>query len=238
MVGLRTGEHGANVLRRVSHRFLWLLPRIIGGMLAAMTVYLFGEVVRKESGIVFFIPVVVMIAECAAMQAVTLSIVNGHIVRKRSRRIWQEVALTWLLTFLSAAFVALLFAIKTAEVSLGLPLEQFGIVPRTVRGLIGIVFSPLLHGNLHHLWANAVPLFVLLVLLFSNPQYHPGPTLALIWLASGLGTWLIGRGGAIQEPAHRIPRVRSGLGPLLDGTHGRGVGEARQGRSSTLQGEA
>ena len=105
---------------------------------------------------------------------------------------------------ISAGFIALLFAIKAAEVWFGLPLEQFGIVPRTVRGLIGILFSPILHGNLHHLWANAVPLFVLLVLLLSNPQYHPGRTLALIWLASGIGTWLIGRGGAVHIGASSI----------------------------------
>ena len=106
MVGMRTGEHGAKALRRVSHRFLWLLIRMIGALVAALTVYLFGGVVRKNAGIVFFIPAVVMIAECAAMQAVTLSIVNGHMVRQQIGRLWQEVGLAWLVTIIGAAFVS------------------------------------------------------------------------------------------------------------------------------------
>ena len=45
-------------------------------------------------------------------------------------------------------------------------LRMLGIVPRTLPGLLGIVFCPLLHVNLAHLLANVLPLFVLLVLLF------------------------------------------------------------------------
>lgn len=104
----------------------------------------------------------------------------------------------------SAAFIAVLFAVKGVELLFALPLEQFGILPRTIRGLPGILFSPLLHGNLHHLLANSVPLFVLLVLLLSNPQYRPYRALGLIWLASGFGTWLIGRGGAVHIGASSI----------------------------------
>jgi membrane associated rhomboid family serine protease len=104
----------------------------------------------------------------------------------------------------SAAMVASLFLVKGLEVLFRLPLEQFGIVPRTVRGLVGILFSPLLHGNMHHLLANSVPLFVLLILLLSNPKYHPYRALALIWIASGAGTWLIGRGGAVHIGASSI----------------------------------
>jgi membrane associated rhomboid family serine protease len=100
--------------------------------------------------------------------------------------------------------VAVLFLIKGIEILLHLPLEQFGIIPRTLRGLEGIVFSPLLHGNMHHLLANSVPLFVLLVILLSNPNYHPYRTLTLIWIASGAGTWLIGRGGSIHIGASSI----------------------------------
>ena len=90
--------------------------------------------------------------------------------------------------------VGVLFAIKAIEVALHVSLESFGIVPRTEHGLIGIVFSPLLHANWDHLLSNSVPLFVLLILLLSNVQYRPYRTLALIWVVSGLGTWTIGRG--------------------------------------------
>jgi membrane associated rhomboid family serine protease len=106
--------------------------------------------------------------------------------------------------FISALFIGVLFLIRGIENLFHLPLERFGIIPRTLPGLVGILFSPLLHGNMHHLLANSVPLFVLLVLLLSNPRYHPYRTLALIWIASGLGTWLIGRGDAVHIGASSI----------------------------------
>ncbi|HVR34632.1 MAG TPA: rhomboid family intramembrane serine protease [Methylomirabilota bacterium] len=83
-------------------------------------------------------------------------------------------------------------------------LDGLGILPRTPRGLIGIVFSPMLHVNLAHFLANAVPLFVLLVLLFWDRHYHPELTLIMIWIASGLGTWLIGRGDTIHIGASSL----------------------------------
>lgn len=97
---------------------------------------------------------------------------------------------------LQAAFllVGLMFLIKAVEVVVPVSFAGYGIIPRNEHGLIGIVFSPLLHGNAQHLLANAAPLLVLLTLLFWDRKYHPWRTLAFIWLASGLGTWLIGRG--------------------------------------------
>jgi membrane associated rhomboid family serine protease len=104
----------------------------------------------------------------------------------------------------SAVMVSLLFLVKGVEIVFGLPLMNFGIVPRTEWGLIGIVCSPLLHANLNHLIANALPLFVLLILLLSDRRYRPVRTLTLIWLASGLGTWLIGRGQSVHIGASAI----------------------------------
>jgi membrane associated rhomboid family serine protease len=83
-------------------------------------------------------------------------------------------------------------------------LQGYGIRPRTVGGLVGVAFSPLLHANLAHLAANATPMFVLLVFLFWDRHYYPKRTLAVIWIASGLGTWLIGRGGAVHIGASSV----------------------------------
>jgi membrane associated rhomboid family serine protease len=102
----------------------------------------------------------------------------------------------------SAALVAALFLVAGLEHYF--PLQRFGILPRTGTGLLGILFAPLLHASLHHLLANAVPLFVLLVLVLSNRAYHPYRTLGWIWFASGLGTWLIGRGNAVHIGASSI----------------------------------
>jgi membrane associated rhomboid family serine protease len=99
---------------------------------------------------------------------------------------------------LSAFLVCLLYAILAVNLVFHLGLSRFGIVPRTGFGLLGIVFSPLLHAGWGHLMANAIPLFILLVLLFADRHYYPARTLALIWIGSGLGTWIIGRGGSVH----------------------------------------
>ncbi len=93
----------------------------------------------------------------------------------------------------SFTIVSLMFVVLGVEYAFHVNLGSFGIRPRTEVGLPGILFAPLLHAGLQHLLANAVPLFVLLVLLLSNPGYRPYSTLAWVWLASGAGTWLIGR---------------------------------------------
>lgn len=104
----------------------------------------------------------------------------------------------------SLALVAAMFVIVLLDSWLPLHLTRFGIVPRTASGLWGILCGPLLHANMGHFAANAVPLLVLLLLLTGNPRYRPGATLTWIWLGSGLGTWLIGRGPAVHLGASSL----------------------------------
>jgi len=103
----------------------------------------------------------------------------------------------------SVKLVSVLFAVGLLTL-LAPGLKGFGIWPRTVHGLVGVLFSPLLHANGTHLLANALPLLVLLALLFGDRHYRPVRTLALIWAASGVGTWLIGRSGAVHLGASSI----------------------------------
>lgn len=108
----------------------------------------------------------------------------------------------------SALLVSVLFMVEGADLLLQRQshrtLAGLGIVPRTVPGLLGIAFSPLLHASPAHLLANALPLFVLLVLLFWDRHYYPVLTLASIWFFSGLGTWLIGRASEDGRPVVHI----------------------------------
>src|SRR5256885_11232737 len=108
----------------------------------------------------------------------------------------------------SALMISLLFLVEVSDLILHhekhATLAGFGIVPRTVPGLVGIAFSPLLHASAAHLLANALPLFILLVLLFWDRHYYPVLTLSSIWFFSGLGTWLIGRGDTVHIGASSI----------------------------------
>lgn len=69
----------------------------------------------------------------------------------------------------------------------------FGIYPRTVWGLLGILFSPFLHGDFKHLLFNSIPLFILTEILLVNGHPFFYKVSILIILISGLATWLFGR---------------------------------------------
>ena len=70
-------------------------------------------------------------------------------------------------------------------------LVRYGITPRHVDGLLGILFAPFLHGNWAHLSANTVPFLILgwLVMLYGVQDFWI--TTVISALVAGLGTWLI-----------------------------------------------
>ena len=77
----------------------------------------------------------------------------------------------------------------------GSVLNVLGTVPRSKRGLLGIIFSWSLHGNFNHLFFNSLPLFSLSLLLMSfNPTMFYNATILII-LLEGLSVWLFARRG-------------------------------------------
>lgn len=90
-------------------------------------------------------------------------------------------------------FVALLWVLELIDtLFLNQYLNRFGIIPRTTTGLRGILFAPLLHGNLAHLAANTAPLFILGLLVMLRSLRVFGQVTASSWLVGGTGTWLTG----------------------------------------------
>ena len=69
-------------------------------------------------------------------------------VKTQFRILCELVACTW-----SLGFVNLVLCQGA--------LNGLGIRPRTQRGLLGILFSPFLHGDWDHLAANTIPFFIL-----------------------------------------------------------------------------
>jgi membrane associated rhomboid family serine protease len=90
------------------------------------------------------------------------------------------------------AFVGFIWLVFVIEYIPGLHLENYGIVPRTARGLIGILTAPFLHVNLGHITSNTIPLIVLLVLLAGSRAATWAIVLAIV-LLSGALLWLLGR---------------------------------------------
>ena len=74
-------------------------------------------------------------------------------------------------------------------------IRAFAIVPQAHWGWLGAFSAPLLHGSLEHLAANAFSVLVLGTVAGTVFPQATRRALPLIWLGSGLGTWLIASDG-------------------------------------------
>jgi membrane associated rhomboid family serine protease len=75
------------------------------------------------------------------------------------------------------------------------PILLLGIIPRTLHGLPGIIFAPLLHGSFNHLFFNTIPLLVLAnFILIGGLNYFIFVTL-FITITSGALVWCFGKPG-------------------------------------------
>lgn len=90
-------------------------------------------------------------------------------------------------------FVLVIWSVFLIEIRFGLDFTQWGVRPRTIKGLRGIFCSPFIHSGMTHLWHNTTPLIVLSAALFYFYRRISWSVLGWIILLSGLGTWLIGR---------------------------------------------
>lgn len=92
----------------------------------------------------------------------------------------------------SASFVAIIWIVQTINYLLGGLLTNFGIHPRDMYGLAGIIFAPFLHANWAHLISNSLACAVLLFLVAFGGRQAAWLSSVIIALVAGLGTWLIG----------------------------------------------
>ncbi len=93
----------------------------------------------------------------------------------------------------AAGFVALIWLVPL--LGWGLELERFGIRPRELIGLPGILFAPLLHADFNHLIANSLPLLVLGTMMLHVYPYAAFRVLPAVYLGPGIAAWLFGRQG-------------------------------------------
>ena len=91
-------------------------------------------------------------------------------------------------------FVLLLWALEIVDQLLfSGALDSFGVRPRTVSGLWGILWAPFLHGGFQHLLANTGPILILgSIVMLSRPLHDFFTVTFLVILIGGIGTWLIG----------------------------------------------
>lgn len=95
-------------------------------------------------------------------------------------------------------FAAVLWAVQIVNTVTGFYLIRlFGIEPRQVEGLDGVLFAPLLHADFGHLFSNTLPLAVLGFLAFLEGAKRFVVAVGTSWLSSGIGVWVFGGGVTI-----------------------------------------
>ncbi len=113
------------------------------------------------------------------------------------------------------AFLGTMWVVEIFDWLLQAHFDVYGIIPRHIIGLRGIIFAPFLHGDFSHLMANTVPFFSLgWLVMLRRTQDFIAVTLMVMGFG-GLGTWLI---GDLFEMAQREqPTVHIGASILIFG---------------------
>lgn len=101
----------------------------------------------------------------------------------------------FLAVYITLLLIAVLWFVKIAELLFELPLTNYGIRPRQVEGLVGILTTGFLHANFVHLISNSIALLVVMPMLYYF--YRPVALKILVagYLMTGIFTWVIAAGG-------------------------------------------
>jgi membrane associated rhomboid family serine protease len=100
--------------------------------------------------------------------------------------------------------VVVLWAVELANALLNQGLNQFGIHPRDINQLQGILFAPFLHGSWWHLIGNTFPLVILSWLIMAKDRSEWIAVTILTAIASGFGTWLFGGANTVHIGASGV----------------------------------
>lgn len=97
---------------------------------------------------------------------------------------------------LALAFVVLLWLVQVLLSGPGIDVGDFGVRPRDVMGLLGILTAPFVHGGYVHLIDNSVPLAVLgTAMLYLYPR-SSRIVLPAVYLGPGIAVWLFAHPGS------------------------------------------
>jgi membrane associated rhomboid family serine protease len=102
------------------------------------------------------------------------------------------------------ALVASMWVLEVVDVAVDHRLDRYGIEPRDVDGLDGVVAAPFLHVGFGHLLANTVPFVVMGAVIALEGARRLVLVTVIVALASGLGTWLVAAEGTIHVGASGI----------------------------------
>jgi len=99
----------------------------------------------------------------------------------------------YLSLYVPVLLIVVIWTVFALDQILDLELFYWGIYPRNLSGLKGIIFSPFIHGNLKHIIANSIPVLVLTTGLFYFYRDLAFKVLIFSILISNLLVWGMAR---------------------------------------------
>lgn len=105
----------------------------------------------------------------------------------------------WLRPFVVVAvLVAAMWALEIVDLMPGVALDSYGIRPRSLVGLRGIVFAPFLHNGIAHVLSNTIPFLILGWLIAASGTARFVHVTVIVAVVGGVGTWLTGASGSVH----------------------------------------
>ena len=87
----------------------------------------------------------------------------------------------------------IIWSVKIFEIVFDYDFTEYGVLPRKFNGLVGILFSPLIHSDVNHLLSNSLPVIILCLLIFNFYSQIAKKIFIYLYFISGLWLWCIGR---------------------------------------------
>ncbi|MDG1779768.1 MAG: rhomboid family intramembrane serine protease [Flavobacteriales bacterium] len=92
-------------------------------------------------------------------------------------------------------FLLIIWVVWWVEEDFGWRLTKWGTRPRTLRGLIGIITTPFLHGSFEHISGNSLSFVSLSTFLIFFYRSIAFKVITLLYILSGILLWTIAFGG-------------------------------------------
>lgn len=103
-----------------------------------------------------------------------------------------------------AAMAAVMWVVEIVDQVLDGRLDAYGIEPRELDGLDGVVFAPFLHGGFDHLIGNTIPFLLLGFAIAVGGIARVAAVTVIVAVIGGLGTWLIAPANTVHIGASGI----------------------------------
>ncbi|MGB5930815.1 MAG: rhomboid family intramembrane serine protease [Cyclobacteriaceae bacterium] len=103
-----------------------------------------------------------------------------------------------------ARLVFIMWLVFFIETILNMDFGFLGILPRTETGLIGIITSPVVHGNYLHLMSNTLPILVLGTSLYFFYDRIASRVFLSCYFFTGLLVWIFAGGNSIHIGASGV----------------------------------